>query len=335
MNKGPLISVVMPARNVEKFIGEAIESILVQTLSDFELIIINDGSTDKTLCIIDSYAKRDDRIVVITRENKGLVDSRNEGIQKAKGEYIAKMDADDISLPDRFEKQIKLMKKKNLDVCGAYIQEFNESSQNIRQWYYPLKDQDIKFTLMFMCAFAQPVVMMKKRIFDLLQYCDSFPYAEDYKLWTDIAKNNFTMGNLNEVLLKYRTHNKQTTNIYNEKISGLSMQIASEYRNVVLDRGVADLFYKYECLSVKELKCVYEVLQQKAEKENVSNQVLARIGMHILTINKNISMRLYFVYWTFMRKYIKLNAREMQLFLQAIFCLTKDSKAYVFFKKFI
>jgi glycosyltransferase involved in cell wall biosynthesis len=335
MNKKPLISVVMPAYNVEKFIGEAIESILNQTLSDFELIIINDGSADKTLQIIESYGKKDDRIVIITRENKGLIYSRNEGIQRAKGEYIAKMDADDVSLSSRFEKQINLMEENFLDICGASIQGFNESNQNIWQWDCPLTDQDIKFTLMFMSAFAQPVVMMKKTIFDSLKYSDSFPYAEDYKLWTDVAKNNFIMGNVAEVLLKYRVHNKQTTNIHNKEVSKLALQAALEYRNTILSDNVANLFYKYETSSPKELKYMYEALQQKAKKEGVSGTVLAKTGMYILTRNKNISIRLYFVYWTFMRGYIRLNIREIQLFIQAFFCLTRDSKMYLFLKRFV
>jgi len=335
MNNPPLVSVVMPAYNAGRFVGEAIESVLNQTFSDFELIIINDGSTDETLEVVESYARMDDRVIVITRENKGLVYSRNEGIQRAKGKYIAKMDADDISLPNRFERQIKFMELEKLDICGASIQIFNESNQSSKPCSYPLKDQDIKFSLMFVVPFAQPVVMMKKRIFDSLRYSSSFPCAEDYKLWTDIAKSGFIMGNIDEVLLKYRVHDEQTTNFYNKEMAGLGMKIAAEYRDAILSDDIANLFSRYDYSSAKELRYIYKVLQQKAKEEDVSNEVLARMGMHILSRNKNISIRLYFVYWLFMRRCIKLNMREIQLFIQAALCLTNNSRAYIFFKKYI
>ena len=105
----PMISVVMPVYNAEKYLDEAIKSILVQTCKDFEFIIINDGSNDKSLEIIEKYNIQDERIVLINRENRGLIASLNEGIEKTKGRYIARMDADDISLPDRFEKQIEFL----------------------------------------------------------------------------------------------------------------------------------------------------------------------------------------------------------------------------------
>ncbi|HIP11775.1 MAG TPA: glycosyltransferase family 2 protein, partial [Arcobacter sp.] len=104
--KNPMVSVLLSVYNGEKYLDEAIESILNQTYQDFEFIIINDGSTDKSLEIIEKYKKEDNRIVVISRENKGLIYSLNEGISQAKGKYIARMDADDISLATRFEEQV-------------------------------------------------------------------------------------------------------------------------------------------------------------------------------------------------------------------------------------
>jgi len=114
------VSIVMSVYNAQKYLDEAIESILNQTYSNFEFIIINDGSTDKSLEIIENYAKKDSRIIVINRENKGLIYSLNEGIRKANGKYIARMDADDISLPQRLEKQVEFMEKnKNIGICGT------------------------------------------------------------------------------------------------------------------------------------------------------------------------------------------------------------------------
>ena len=110
----------MPVYNGELYLAQAIDSILNQTYKNFEFIILNDGSNDNSLNIINDYQKEDDRIVLISRENKGLVYSLNEGIEKSKGKYIARMDADDICLPMRFEKQIELMENENLDICGCH-----------------------------------------------------------------------------------------------------------------------------------------------------------------------------------------------------------------------
>lgn len=114
INQNILISVILPVYNAELYLKEAIESILKQTYKSFELIILNDGSSDNSLNIINSF--KDDRIILIDRENNGLVYTLNEGINMAKSKYIARMDADDISLSDRFEKQIKHMEENSLDI---------------------------------------------------------------------------------------------------------------------------------------------------------------------------------------------------------------------------
>ncbi|HAS7841575.1 TPA: glycosyltransferase family 2 protein, partial [Vibrio cholerae] len=140
----PKISVVMSVYNGEKYLGEAIDSILKQTFSDFEFIIINDGSTDKTLEIIKSYMKKDDRIVLVSRENKGLIVSLNEGLDLAKGQYIARMDADDISIKSRFEKQIEFLDSNpDIGVCGTWVEVFGENIKS-KKWKMPTQDPDLK-----------------------------------------------------------------------------------------------------------------------------------------------------------------------------------------------
>ena len=133
-----LISVVLPVFNGDKYLSEAIESILNQTYINFEFIIINDGSTDGSLTIIENYRVKDNRIVVISRENKGLIASLNEGIRIANGGYIARMDQDDLSLPTRLEEQVKFMDSNQLDICGTYVQLFNK-----------FKDLKVLFIILF------------------------------------------------------------------------------------------------------------------------------------------------------------------------------------------
>ena len=228
MNNNPTVSVVMSVYNAELYLEDAIESILNQTYKDFEFIIINDGSTDKSLEIIEKCRRQDKRIVLITRENKGLVASLNEGIRISKGEYIARMDADDISLLSRFEEQISFMKT-NLDIaiCGSSVQLFNEDEKfSISR--YPQKDNEIKFTLMFMSSFAHPSVMIRRAVFDTLKY-ENLEHAEDYQLWTDIAIANFKMANLDKVLLKYRWHDEQISQKNSYKQREKSFEISKMY----------------------------------------------------------------------------------------------------------
>ena len=207
MNQIPIISVIMPVYNAEKYLDEAIQSILDQTYKDFEFIIINDGSTDKSLEIIEKYKNQDHRIVLINRENKGLVESLNEGIEKAKGKYIARMDADDISLPTRFEKQIELMENENLDICGSHFFIVDEHSRYLSARVVSCR---IDFNYMILSRsvpFAHGSVMMRKDFLiehELVYGKTIYNKAEDYALWVEFANNFAKISNVDEFLFKYR-----------------------------------------------------------------------------------------------------------------------------------
>jgi len=203
MNITPLISVIMPVYNAEKYLDEAIQSILNQTYKDFEFIIINDGSKDKSLEIIEKYKNEDERILLISRENKGLVESLNEGIEKSKGKYIARMDSDDISLPNRFEEQINLLTQNiNIDVVGCFYQLIDEYSKvkgDIVK--VPVTKEDILMNLCYTVPLAHPSAMIRKSVFKQVKYEDN--PTEDYLLWTQIYNGeNFT--NIEKPLLHYR-----------------------------------------------------------------------------------------------------------------------------------
>ena len=203
MMSNPLISVVLSVYNAEKYLTEAIESILNQSFRNFEFIIINDGSTDRSLEIIKSYD--DKRIVLISRENRGLIASLNEGIEQAKGKYIARMDADDISLSNRFEEQVKFMEK-NLDVgiCGTAVIMFGEHMKD-SPWKLARDDQTIRTELLFSSSLAHPTVMMRRALLveNGLLYKENFVHAEDVELWIRMAEYT-KFANLKMPLLKYR-----------------------------------------------------------------------------------------------------------------------------------
>ena len=198
-----LVSIILPVYNAQEYIAQAIESILSQSYEQFELILIDDGSTDSSLKIMQSYV--DARIEIISRENRGLVESLNEGIQKARGKYIARMDADDISMPQRLEKQVVFMENSpEIGICGTAVMIFGETIQE-KVWRLPLEDNRIKAELLFSSALAHPTVMMRKSLLEeyQLSYDTGFRHAEDFELWTRFAEHT-TLANLPEPLLKYR-----------------------------------------------------------------------------------------------------------------------------------
>ncbi|MDD3266704.1 MAG: glycosyltransferase family 2 protein [Burkholderiales bacterium] len=211
----PMISVVMPVYNAEKYVAEAIESILNQTYSDFEFIIIDDYSTDNSYEIINKYAKADKRIRLFRNEvNKKLPKTLNFGISQSLGKYIARMDADDISLPERFTKQIEFMEQNpDIGVCGSYAEVFYASNGLMK---VQLDHGSIKsFTLFFLNNLIHPTLMVRKSIFeyDGLWYDENLDgLAEDYELWIRFLLNGVRFTNLDEVLLKYRSSPNQITN---------------------------------------------------------------------------------------------------------------------------
>lgn len=201
----PKISVVMPAYNAEKYVSEAITSIISQTFTDFEFIIINDSSADSTKQIIESFS--DPRIKLINNErNQGVAQSLNIGISAAKGKYIARMDADDISLPERLQTQFNFMERNpDIDICGSWIETFGDRNEIVKK---PLVHSDIRDTTFFSCSMTHPTVIFKR---DLnIQYSSDFPRAEDYDLWCRKI-NELKFANIPEVLIRYRLHEYQVS----------------------------------------------------------------------------------------------------------------------------
>ncbi len=220
----PVVSVVMPAYNAEKYLREAIESILSQTFTDFEFIIINDGSTDRTKEIIFSYD--DPRIVYIENEkNSGICVTLNKGLDVARGKYIARMDSDDISIPNRLEVQVKYMDA-NPDVgaSGSDVEFFGEgiSPYVFTQLH---TSEECVAGLLYNSCFAHPSVIIRKNTIDSndLRYKDEFRGLEDYELWWQIAKYA-KLNNIAEPLLRYRHHRGQETQNVTPKVQAAFKQ---------------------------------------------------------------------------------------------------------------
>lgn len=197
----------MPAYNAEKYIAEAIESILNQSFKDFEFIIVDDCSTDGTSKIIENYAKNDQRIVSIKNEkNLHISYSLNRGIELARGEYIARMDADDWSYPDRLEKQFNFMEHNpDIGVSGGSM-EYCDRELNIKGYRkYNITDEQIRKKLFRYSPFCHPLIILRSSIIKKygLIYGPVLAIAEDYDLYFKIgAVSKF--GNIPDYLIKYR-----------------------------------------------------------------------------------------------------------------------------------
>lgn len=203
----PEVSVLMSVYNGERYLREAIDSILSQTFQNFEFIIINDGSIDGTNQILESY--NDPRIIIIHQENIGLSKSLNKGLRLSCGEFIARMDCDDISLPQRLEKQLLLMDREpEIGVCGTWIKTIGSDSEEV--WNYPASPHEIRCRLIFESVIAHPSVMLRRSLFEEfnLTYDEKFNQAQDYDLWVR-SSEVFPLRNIDEVLLLYRIHPEQ------------------------------------------------------------------------------------------------------------------------------
>ena len=214
----PEITVLMPVRNGEKYIKDAINSVLRQTLTDFELLIIDDGSTDRTVEIIQGYT--DQRIRLEKREHQ-FIPNLNEGIKLASAPYIARMDADDIMHTERLRIQLKRMKKNpDIIVCGTWARFFSDNGKekNTSHLGYGIIHEPV-FELFKHNMLLHPSVMIKKEfLFNHNIEYQNYPYVEDYKLWFDIAKTKGLLFVEPQELLMIRRSNTQITVIKEEEM---------------------------------------------------------------------------------------------------------------------
>ena len=243
----PTISVIMPVYNAERYVAIAVESILNQTYFDFEFIIINDGSSDQSLSILQKYAKEDNRIRLVTRENRGLVFTLNEMIEIAKGKIIARMDADDISLPNRLNTQYDFMlNNQHILASGCNSELIDEFGYKIGTHILPNEHQEIDYNnLRGRCSICHPsAVMRSKYLKNIGGYNRYARNAEDLDLWLRLAEAG-RLANISDILLKYRVHFASESAIHNvnQKNTAINVcNIAWKRRGIeacVIDPSVA------------------------------------------------------------------------------------------------
>ncbi len=228
--KSPLVSVLMPAYNAERYISQSIESILNQSYKEFIFIILDDASTDGTLNIIKKYEKADNRIRVIqNKKNSYIAACRNTLILSAKTKYIAWQDADDISMPDRLKVQVDYMEHNpDVGIVGGYIEFFDEKgNKSLRT--YEKEDRKIRKNVFKFSPVAQPTAMIRKECFDQIGlYNLKYPPAEDIDISFRIG-TKYKFANLQQVLLKYRESESSATYKKLRKMELSTLEVRSKY----------------------------------------------------------------------------------------------------------
>lgn len=276
-----MISVIMSTyKEDEKLLRESIESILNQTYKDFEYIIILDyPDNDVHKRVIEEYALKDDRIhFYVNEKNMGLTDSLNRGLSLCHGEYIARMDADDISLPDRLERQMKYLEKNHYDLIGGITEMINENGSllySIKS--VPTDPKKINKALRYSQCIAHPTWLGKKEVFEKNAGYRHMPLCEDYDFTLRAVLNGFVISNLNEAVLKYRmtSNSISRSNLFEQYL--YMSYITNEYKNNCI--ASVDKAYAYvqqhlnEKDSTKYLKAnviFNRMLQEMSDKQFLS-----------------------------------------------------------------
>lgn len=244
----PIVSVVMPVFNAENYLTDCMKSILNQTYDNFEFIIIDDNSTDNSTNIITSF---NDPRIKLKRKNKrsGYVDSLNYGVSIAKGSYIARMDADDISISTRFEKQVSFLKS-HAEVCAiaTKISMINENNIGIGLWKndsLTTSDSDIIKYLPGGNCLAHPSMMIRKEIFRNYKYDIDQYGSEDWDLWLTLISDGYKISKLNEVLLLYRKNSNSVSALIDNK-TGVKKKAINVQKKYLIKRVVGLKFTLFD-----------------------------------------------------------------------------------------
>lgn len=223
----PHISVVIPAFNAEEFIVHAIESVVRQSYSNIEIIVVDDGSHDGTRAAVNSFG--DPRIRVITQGHHGVVSAANRGFDESRGEYVARVDSDDVMMPGRLAAQLGFLEShRDTAVCGTAYELFGAASGYVRM---PLSDRACRQRLLLATCFAQSSVMLRKSVLDKnsLRYrAHTDGLGEDYQLWCEISEHG-RMANLPMLGLRYRVHPHQASTIHWNRLVSNYIRISTEH----------------------------------------------------------------------------------------------------------
>lgn len=242
----PRVSLLMAVYNGEAFLDEALQSVRDQSFREFEVIIVNDGSTDRTGAIIEQWRTKDSRLRVLNQAHEGLVSALNHGLELARGEYVARMDADDVCVPERLAAQLAFMDAHpEVGISGTWIETFGTGPRIVRK--YPVEHDAIRSALLFESVLAHPSVMMRRSMLieTGLRYDSTRTHAEDYDLWVRAAEHT-NLANVPSVLLRYRLHPSQVVETYeSQKIASAQRVRIAQIKRLGIDPGEPEIALHY------------------------------------------------------------------------------------------
>ncbi len=277
----------MPVYNAASYLKESIDSILSQSYTNLEILLLNDGSTDGSSDMIEAAAKADKRVLSLGGTiNYGLVTQLNNGIQAAKGKYIARMDADDIAPKERITLQVAFLEAHpEVGLCGGAVRMFGAGVDQVV--VLPEKDNDIKQTLFLQNPFFHPAVTLRRSIINhhQLYYSESYMTAEDYHLWCEMSKVT-SLHNLKEIMLHYRIHPGQVTRVQDTRGQQVTARIRREQMQLMGIKFEADEEEGFELLNSdrkyrffkledykKVQKCIKSIYLQTSGSTIISNML--------------------------------------------------------------
>jgi len=271
----PLVSVLIPCYNVEKYVVESVSSILNQTYTNIEVVAINDCSTDATKEKLENLALQDSRVKVYSNEtNLKLINTLNKGIELCSGKYIARMDADDISLPTRIEKQVEFLEyNTDYSVVSTMFYTFKTGSSKKNLYINPTKYEELQAFLLFKSGICHPAVMIRKTLFTELglRFEQEYVHVEDYALWSK-ALYCTKLANIGEPLLLYRMHENQISTVY----EGVQLQNKKKVFKIHCDKlGLPTDDYNMDIYaSVAEAVPLYSTFEYLDECESLMKSLL-------------------------------------------------------------
>lgn len=279
-----MISIALPVYNGEKYIAECLDSLLAQTYGDFEVILIDDCSTDATARIVAGYT--DERIHYYKNEkNQGIVHTLNKAFGLCRGEYIARMDADDIAMPQRLEEQVNLLESNpDLGIVSVWFQMFGDADCSV---HYAVEPKEIACRLLFSLQLLHPGWLMRRELVDGgLAYREEYRYAEDWDFLVRAART-VGLGNVPRELMRYRINPGQLSNVYHAPQKAAADRVARdqlEYLGLELTDEQFDLYrkafgHRESLLSNEEMDALLKILQQ-LEAANDKKKFYERDVLH-------------------------------------------------------
>lgn len=322
----PQISVVMTAYNSAPYIEEAVTSICRQTYRDFELVVVDDGSEDDTSQRLQNLAEKDKRVrLVQNQKNLGVAPSINRIIPLLSGEYIARMDSDDIALPQRLARQIAYIGSNRVDVCGAWVRTAGLPRNYVMK--FPETDRDIKTWMLFQNPFLQSTVLMKRQVLEQVPYRVEAGLVEDYDLWVRMA-GIAKMGNVPEVLLLYRRHSGQLSVAHSRRqindavkvryraLEAFGIKVSEEERRIHGQIRMPVLPDKKNDIEAMEAWLVE--LADRSQKRGLSAEIVATQWFYVALRGTVLGL---WTAWRFKRSPLYERAAFSWWKTQALFCL--------------